>query len=83
MSAFETWMETADNDCKRLGMRGAEKVWNAAIEYMVAQKLPTLEECELWYVKEKCGFEHITELEKNVIREVHGYICKQIQSSPF
>lgn len=43
-------------------------------------KLPTLVECERWYVKEKCGFEHITELEKNVIREIHDYICRQLRA---
>lgn len=40
-------------------------------------KLPTLEECERWYVKNRCGFEYITELEKNVIREVHGLMILQ------
>ena len=43
-------------------------------------KLPTLVECERWYIKEKCGFEHITELEKNVIREVHDYLCRQLRA---
>lgn len=43
-------------------------------------KLPTLVECERWYIKEKCGFEHITELEKNVIREIHDYICRQLRA---
>lgn len=45
-----------------------------------SQKLPTLVECERWYVKKKCGLEHITELEKNVIREIHDYICRQLRA---
>lgn len=43
-------------------------------------KLPTLVECERWYIKEKCGFEHITELEKNVIRDIYNYICRQLRA---
>ena len=43
-------------------------------------KLPTLVECERWYVTEKCGFERITELEKNVVREIHDYMCRQLRA---